>query len=178
MDEHEAIRRLQRGDLDGLEALVRLHQQRAVRAAYLIVRDAALAEDVAQAAFLRAHSRIGQFDAARPFAPWFYRIVVNLARRAAARAARQTSLASPASGGYPAEAEPPFFPEISMANGEEDNDGQTANETHPGRAGRGRPAAGSGPLARGPGARGTRPFGGALSSTPALGLGRFGAGRA
>ena len=98
MDEHEAIRRLQRGDLDGLETLVRLHQQRAVRAAYLIVRDAALAEDVAQAAFLRAHSRIGQFDAARPFAPWFYRIVVNLARRAAARAARQTSLDSPVPG--------------------------------------------------------------------------------
>jgi RNA polymerase sigma-70 factor (ECF subfamily) len=98
MDEHEAIRRLQRGELDGLETLVRLHQQQAVRAAYLIVRDAALAEEVAQDAFLRAHSRISQFEAGRPFAPWFYRIVVNLARRAAARAARQTSFDSPAPG--------------------------------------------------------------------------------
>jgi len=98
MDEHEAIRRLKGGDLDGLEALVRLHQQRALRAAYLIVRDPALAEDVAQEAFLRVHNGIGQFDAARPFAPWFYRLVVNLALRAAARAARQTSLDSPAPG--------------------------------------------------------------------------------
>ena len=90
MDETEAIRRLQSGRPDGLETLVRLHQQKAVRAAYLIVRDAALAEDVAQEAFLRAYSRIRQFDRRRPFGPWFYRIVINLAQRAAARAARQT----------------------------------------------------------------------------------------
>jgi len=45
MDEHEAIARLQRGDIGGLETLVRLHQVRAVRAAYLIVGDTALAED-------------------------------------------------------------------------------------------------------------------------------------
>jgi RNA polymerase sigma-70 factor (ECF subfamily) len=99
MDETEAIRRLQSGRLDGLETLVRLHQQKAVRAAYLIVRDAALAEDVAQEAFLRAYSRIRQFDRGRPFAPWFYRIVVNLAQRAAARAARQTPFDSAAPDG-------------------------------------------------------------------------------
>ena len=99
MDEHEAIRRLQSGHLDGLETLVQLHQQRAVRAAYLIVREAALAEDLAQEAFLRAYGRISQFDTSRPFGPWFYRIVTNLAQRAAARAARQTSFDSPAPDG-------------------------------------------------------------------------------
>ncbi len=98
MEELDAIRRLKRGDLGGLECLVRLHQVRAVRAAYLIVRDAALAENVAQEAFLRAYSRIGQFDTGRPFGPWLYRIVVNLALRAAARAGRQASLDSPAPG--------------------------------------------------------------------------------
>src|SRR5262249_29566680 len=90
--EQEAVRRMKGGDLRGLEALVALHQLRAVRAAYLIVRDTALAEDVAQEAFLRAYSRIGQFDAGRTFGPWFYRIVVNLAQRAAARRARESSL--------------------------------------------------------------------------------------
>jgi len=95
MDEHEAIARLQRGDIGGLETLVRLHQVRAVRAAYLIVGDTALAEDVAQDAFLRAYSRIGQFDPSRPFGPWFYRLVVNLAQRAATRAGRQTPLDGP-----------------------------------------------------------------------------------
>jgi RNA polymerase sigma-70 factor (ECF subfamily) len=98
MEEYEAISRMQRGDIGGLETLVRLHQLRAVRAAYLVVGDRALAEDVAQDAFLRAYSRIGQFDASRPFGPWFYRLVVNLAQRAAANAGRQAPFDSPVPG--------------------------------------------------------------------------------
>jgi DNA-directed RNA polymerase specialized sigma24 family protein len=39
--------------------LVRRYHTRAVRAAYLIVRDRASAEDVAQGAFVRAYERIG-----------------------------------------------------------------------------------------------------------------------
>jgi RNA polymerase sigma-70 factor (ECF subfamily) len=99
IDEREAVARLKRGDIGGLEVLVTDHQLRAVRAAYLIVQDARLAEDIAQEAFLRAYSRIGQFDEGRPFGPWFYRIVVNLAQRAATRGARQTSFDSPATAG-------------------------------------------------------------------------------
>src|SRR5690349_14956601 len=99
ISEQEAVRRLKRGDLSGLETLVNLHQLRAVRAAYLIVRDRGLAEDVAQDAFLRAYSRIGQFDEARPFGPWLYRIVVNLAQRAAARGARERAFDSPTPDG-------------------------------------------------------------------------------
>jgi RNA polymerase sigma-70 factor (ECF subfamily) len=38
---------------------------------------------VAQTAFLRAYDRIASFDAARPFGPWFMRIVVNRAITAA-----------------------------------------------------------------------------------------------
>ena len=64
---------------------------RAIRAAYLIVRDRALAEDLVQTAFLRAYDRIGQFDPSRPFAPWFLRSVVNDAVKAAMRRAGPTS---------------------------------------------------------------------------------------
>jgi RNA polymerase sigma-70 factor (ECF subfamily) len=92
MDERQAIARLKRGDPGGLEVLVRRYQVRAIRAAYLIVRDQALAEDVVQAAFLRAFHRIRQFDADRPFGPWFLRGVVNDAIKAAARRGRQVSL--------------------------------------------------------------------------------------
>jgi len=67
MEEQEAIARLKRGDISGLEALVRKYQVQAVRAAYLITHDRGLAEDIVQAAFLRAYERIGQFDAGRPF---------------------------------------------------------------------------------------------------------------
>jgi RNA polymerase sigma-70 factor (ECF subfamily) len=96
MEEREAIARLKRGDIGGLEALVRQYQVQAVRTAYLIARDRALAEDIVQAAFLRAYERIGQFDAGRPFGPWFLRSVINDAVKAAARRERQVSLeASP-----------------------------------------------------------------------------------
>jgi RNA polymerase sigma-70 factor (ECF subfamily) len=79
MDERSAITRLKQGDIAGLEVLVRVYQEQAVEAAYLITRDAALAEDIVQSAFLRAYERIGQFDSTRPFGPWFLRSVVNSA---------------------------------------------------------------------------------------------------
>lgn len=85
MDEQEAIALLKQGDIGGLEALVALYQLRAVRAAYLVTRDPALAEDIVQAAFIRAYERIAQFDAARPFGPWFLRSVVNDAVKSATR---------------------------------------------------------------------------------------------
>ncbi|MBA3951629.1 MAG: RNA polymerase sigma factor [Rubrobacter sp.] len=92
MDEREAIERLKRGDAGGLRALVETHYDRAARAAYLVVRDPALAEDVAQGAFVRAYDKIGTFDAKRPFAPWFMRLVVNDAAEAARRRERRRTL--------------------------------------------------------------------------------------
>lgn len=92
MEDQSAISRLQQGDLNGLEALVRRYQVQAVRAAYLILYDRALAEDVVQAAFIRAAQRIHQFDPARPFGPWFYRIVVNDALKLARKQRRQVSI--------------------------------------------------------------------------------------
>ena len=92
MDERGAVENLKRGDIGGLEALGRIHQARAVQAAYLILRDRASAEDVAQNAFVRAYERIGTFDASRPFGPWFMRVVVNDAVKAAARRERTLPL--------------------------------------------------------------------------------------
>ena len=92
MEEAEAIAQLKQGDVTGLEALVRGHQVQAVRTAYLITRDRALAEDIVQAAFVRAYERIEQFDTRRPFGPWFLRSVVNDAIKAASRRERWVSL--------------------------------------------------------------------------------------
>jgi RNA polymerase sigma-70 factor (ECF subfamily) len=100
-DERAAIARLRRGDVGGLEALVRAHQVRAVRAAYLVTRDRGLAEEVVQEAFLRAYDRIDQFDPARPFGPWFLRSVVNAAVRAATRASRLVPIGEVVDGGRP-----------------------------------------------------------------------------
>ena len=46
MEERRTIERLKRGDLGGLEVLVRRCQARAFQAAYLIVRDRVLAENI------------------------------------------------------------------------------------------------------------------------------------
>jgi RNA polymerase sigma-70 factor (ECF subfamily) len=67
------------GDTDAFAQLVRAHQEAAFRAAYLIVRDAAAAEDVAQEAFVRAYRALGSFNAGDPFRPWLLRIATNLA---------------------------------------------------------------------------------------------------
>ena len=90
MDEEQAIQRLKRGDVGGLEILVHHYQVKAVRTAYLITRDAELAEDVVQEAFLKVCRAIRTFDATRPFEPWFLRSVVHASVKSAQKTARQT----------------------------------------------------------------------------------------
>jgi len=93
MEDRIAVSRLKQGNLTGLESLVNRYQVQAVHAAYLIVNDRALAEDLAQTAFVKAMEYIHQFDEERPFAPWFFRIVVNDALKIATRQNRNVSLA-------------------------------------------------------------------------------------
>ena len=92
MDDQLAISRLKQGDLNGLEILVNRYQVQAVRAAYLVLYDRGLAEDVAQTAFVKAAERIHQFDENRPFAPWFFRMVVNDALKVAQKQRHSLSL--------------------------------------------------------------------------------------
>lgn len=91
MEERRAVERLKGGDVGGLEPLVRAHYARCVRAAYLILRDREAAEDVVQGAFARMPEKIKSFDEARPFGPWFSKIVVNDAVKAASRRERTVS---------------------------------------------------------------------------------------
>jgi RNA polymerase sigma-70 factor (ECF subfamily) len=73
------VRGAQDGSVDDLESLFRAYWPRAYRAAYLVVHDAAAAEDIAQEAFLAAVRSLDRFDRRRPFGPWLHRIVVNRA---------------------------------------------------------------------------------------------------
>ena len=98
-DEAQAIAALKRGEIAGLELLVRRYQLRAIRAAYLVLRDRAQADDIVQTAFLRAYDRIEQFDASRSFGPWFLRSVLNDAIKAASRQSRLVSLDASAAAG-------------------------------------------------------------------------------
>ncbi len=66
---------------------MRRHQESAFRAAFLVLRDAAEAEDATQEALVRAYGAMGRFKVGRPFRPWLLRIVINeaLNRRKAMR---------------------------------------------------------------------------------------------
>jgi RNA polymerase sigma-70 factor (ECF subfamily) len=104
-DERAWVRAAQRGSASGIEALFRLHWPRAYRAAYLVVHDAAAAEDIAQEAFLAAVRTLDRFDRRRPFGPWLHRIVVNRAidwtraRQLRAEASLLDNVVAPEPGG-------------------------------------------------------------------------------
>ena len=88
-DEPGLVVRIQRGDRAAFDALARRYARRAFVVAYRILRHTQDAEDLVQDAFIAALCGIGSFDSARPFGPWFFRIVVNRALNAAnARSAR------------------------------------------------------------------------------------------
>jgi RNA polymerase sigma-70 factor, ECF subfamily len=77
--ERARLRGARAGSVSDFESLFREHWPRAHRAAFLVVHDAAAAEDIAQEAFLAAIRSLDRFDRRRPFGPWLHRIVVNRA---------------------------------------------------------------------------------------------------
>jgi RNA polymerase sigma-70 factor, ECF subfamily len=94
------VRDAQRGSSEALEELFRRHWRRAHRAAFLVIGDAAAAEDIAQESFLAAIRAIDRFDRRRPFGPWLHRITVNRAIDfSRARSLRAESVLSAAAEG-------------------------------------------------------------------------------
>ena len=79
MDETDLVMRARDGDGDAWYSLVSLHQEAIFRLAYLLLRDASDAEDVAQEAFVRAFRALATFDPDRPLRPGLLRITSNLA---------------------------------------------------------------------------------------------------
>lgn len=92
MTEAQAIRRLKKGDIGGMEELVVLHQQKALRTACLITRDEETAKDAVQETFLRIYQRIHYFDESRPFEPYLLRSVVHTAINMAAKRSKEIGL--------------------------------------------------------------------------------------
>ncbi|HEY8171906.1 MAG TPA: sigma-70 family RNA polymerase sigma factor [Dehalococcoidia bacterium] len=107
IEESEALARAAAGEGAPFGVLVERYQEAAFRTAYLIVRDAATAEDVAQEAFIRAYRRIGSFRQGEPFRPWLLRIVVNLALNETRSRGRRLGLVARAGAMAPRSAESP-----------------------------------------------------------------------
>lgn len=70
-------RRIEMGDPQAFEQLMRCHNRRLFRTARAILRDDAEAEDVVQEAYLRAYRSIGNYRAEAKLSTWLVRIVAN-----------------------------------------------------------------------------------------------------
>lgn len=82
VDNHELelIQQARQNDAAAWEQIVSRYQQPVFRLAYLILSDAADAEEIAQDTFIRAYLSLHRFDEQRPFRPWVLQIARNLAR--------------------------------------------------------------------------------------------------
>jgi len=79
-EDSDLIRLAQAADQEAFRALVERYRLPVLRTARILLADAALAEDVAQEAWVNAWRALGQFDRTRPFRPWILRIVANCCR--------------------------------------------------------------------------------------------------
>jgi RNA polymerase sigma-70 factor (ECF subfamily) len=75
--ERALVRAAKRGSTEALDELVTRNWDAAYRAAYLIVQDAGIAEDIAQEALVATIGALDRFDWRRPFRPYLHRAVVN-----------------------------------------------------------------------------------------------------
>lgn len=89
--ERDLLTRVQQGETEAFDALVRRYLPRARAVATRLMQDPDDADDLVQEAFLRALEKIRTFDLNRAFGPWFTRLLVNLGldlrRKRAARGA-------------------------------------------------------------------------------------------
>jgi RNA polymerase sigma-70 factor (ECF subfamily) len=76
--DEEIVALCKKGEGKYFEVLVRRYMEKAFRIALDFTHDTEEAKDLSQDAFLRAYSRIKQFDGRSSFYTWFYRLVVNL----------------------------------------------------------------------------------------------------
>ncbi len=118
LTESELVERAKRGDVGAYERIMEAHQAIAFRTAYLIVGNAADAEEAAQDAFVKAFRALGRFRRDAPFRPWLLRIVANEARnrRRAAGRREQLALRTAAAESRPGGAAPP--PEAALLDAE------------------------------------------------------------
>jgi RNA polymerase sigma-70 factor, ECF subfamily len=77
--EAELVARLQAGDQDAFEELVRTYGGRLLSVARRFVRNEADAQDIVQAAYLSAFRSLRQFEGGCQLSTWLHRIVVNTA---------------------------------------------------------------------------------------------------
>ncbi|HOJ70149.1 MAG TPA: RNA polymerase sigma factor [Candidatus Hydrogenedentes bacterium] len=77
-DDIQLVQRAKDGDTAAFSELVRRHQDEAYTLAYRFMRDSALAEDMAQEAFLKAFRLLQSYRGECSFRTWMYRVVSSV----------------------------------------------------------------------------------------------------
>jgi RNA polymerase sigma-70 factor, ECF subfamily len=72
------VERARSGDDRAFAALVARYERKLIRVLARLVHDEELARDLAQETFWKVYNRLDQFDTARRFGPWLFRVGVNL----------------------------------------------------------------------------------------------------
>jgi len=107
----ECVRKLQRGETDAFETLIRRHQKTIFNLVYRMLGDYDEAAEISQEVFLSAYRAIGNFRGDANFSTWLYRIALNQAttRRKSLNTRQQRSVpienTEPASDPHPGPAE-------------------------------------------------------------------------
>jgi len=73
----ECVRRLQHGETEAFEILVRRHEKTIFNLVYRMLGDYAEAAEISQEVFLSAFRAVGQFRGEANFSTWLYRIALN-----------------------------------------------------------------------------------------------------
>jgi len=79
INEYDLIVQAKQGDRQAYGQLVRRHHQGVINVVYRMCGDAAVAEDAAQEAFIRAWQHLSKFRPHSSFRNWVYRIATNAA---------------------------------------------------------------------------------------------------
>jgi RNA polymerase sigma-70 factor (ECF subfamily) len=85
------------------EVIVERYSDTVFRAAFLVTRSAAEAQEVAQEVFVKAHAALGGFRASAPLRPWLVQIALNESRNRLRSAARRERLVLRAAAERPPE---------------------------------------------------------------------------
>lgn len=95
----ELVARLRAGDEDAFRALLRRHHRGVVRVIGAVVRRPAVAEEIAQEAWIGVVRGLPGFDGRGSLKGWIFRIAINAAKARVAREAREIPASSLGGGG-------------------------------------------------------------------------------
>jgi RNA polymerase sigma-70 factor, ECF subfamily len=88
LSDDEVVRRVVEGEVGLFEVLMRRHNQRVYRVARSVLADDALAEDLAQEAWVRVYQHLAQFAGEARFSTWLTKIVLHEAWARSRKAGR------------------------------------------------------------------------------------------